>query len=210
MGTMLVFGIAKVQINFKYAISAPHLFYIFLYKPFPALQLCCMLLAGRAAYKLYVDALDLIAPESLSSQMRLDHCYELVIYHILENMVLLIVQMHMLECVDIKVHLVVGTESIVINAQHCHVGEDVVHRCYCHLSLALLGDDFCDYVSRGMSERQHCFMYCESLRSGFERVLFEEQLELLDILAFVCIHVFRFDGKDMHLAFQIQNKFENF
>ena len=71
-------------------------------------------------------------------------------------------------------------------------------------------DFFSYHICRGMTKFHHGSMYCKSLRCGFERMFLEDLLEVLYVLASVCIHISKFAGKDMYLPPNLQNKFENF
>ena len=64
--------------------------------------------------KLDVETLYLVAFYALSAQVRFDQSYQFVVNYIPEDMIVLVVEMDVLECIYIKIHLVVGTETVVI------------------------------------------------------------------------------------------------
>ena len=78
--------------------------------------------------------------------MRLYHLYEFVVDHVPECVVRLIVEVDVLECVDIEVHLVVRAQSVMVYAEHCHVGKDVIYRGNCYLGSLLFLDCVCHHI----------------------------------------------------------------
>ena len=53
--------------------------------------------------------------------------HQFVVHHILVLMVLAVVDMQVPEGVDIEIHLVVGTEPVMIYSEQCHIGKDIVY-----------------------------------------------------------------------------------
>ena len=66
-----------------------------------------ILLFAWPSEKLDVDALYSVAFETLAAQVCFDQLHELIIDDVSEGVVVLVVQMDVLECVYIKIHLVV-------------------------------------------------------------------------------------------------------
>ena len=66
---------------------------------------------ARPADYLDVDTFYLVAPESLAAQMGLDIINQLVVLKVPECIVDGIVQVNVLGCVHVEIHLVVRTES---------------------------------------------------------------------------------------------------
>lgn len=81
----------------------------------------------RTSYQLDVYAFNLISLDSFAAQVRFDHCDQFVVYHISECVVFVVVEMYVLECVHIKIHLVVGAVPVVVDTQHRHVSQYVIH-----------------------------------------------------------------------------------
>ena len=100
--------------------------------------------------------------------MRLDQVYKVVVQYVPIGVILLVVEMAVVECVDVEVHLVVTAHPVVIDSQEGELREDVVDRRYCHLGLSLLTDFFCHHVGAGVAEDYHSLVYGKSLWSGFE------------------------------------------
>ena len=73
-----------------------------------------VLLLCRTSDELDINAFQFVAFESLPSQIRFDNGYQLVVYHILVCVVFVVVEVYVLECIYVKIHLVVGTETVVI------------------------------------------------------------------------------------------------
>ena len=59
--------------------------------------------------------------------MRLDYLDEFVVDHVSEYVVGLVVEVDVLEGVYIEVHLVVGAQPVMVDAEHGHLGQDVVY-----------------------------------------------------------------------------------
>lgn len=66
-----------------------------------------ILLFAWPSEKLDVDALYSVAFEALAAKVCFDQLHELIIDDVPEGVVVLVVQMDVLECVYIKIHLVV-------------------------------------------------------------------------------------------------------
>ncbi len=86
----------------------------------------CVFLSCRSAYKLDVEAFNLVSADSFAAQVGLDDLYELIIDDVAECVVGGVVEMDVLECVYIEVHFVVGAQTVVVDAEHRHVGQNVV------------------------------------------------------------------------------------
>ena len=71
-------------------------------------------LDGRVRKDLNVDAVDPVAPETSSQKPGLDLSVEFVVDHIRVHMIHGVVKVEMLEGVDIKVHLVVLAQPVVV------------------------------------------------------------------------------------------------
>lgn len=100
--------------------------------------------------------------------MRMDHGYKVVVQYVPVGVVLLIVEMAVVECVDVEVHLVVAAHPVVVDSQQGKLRENVVYRCHCHLGFALLADLFRYHVGAGMAEDYHCLVNGKPLWSCLE------------------------------------------
>ena len=91
------------------------------------LCLDAVFLSSRSSNQLNVKAFYLVAFYAFSAQMRFDQGYELVVDHVPEDVIVLVVEVDVLECVYIEVHLVVRAQSVVVDSQHRHVCQDIVY-----------------------------------------------------------------------------------
>ena len=72
---------------------------------------------GRVRQNLHIDAVNLVASEASCQELGLDLGVEFVVDYIGEHMVHGVVKVKMLERVDIKVHLVVLAQAVVVYSQ---------------------------------------------------------------------------------------------
>lgn len=72
---------------------------------------------ARAADYLDVNIFHMIALELLPGKARFQEIYRLIIYDILERVVHMVIEMHVLESIDVEIHLVVRTHPVVIYSE---------------------------------------------------------------------------------------------
>ena len=104
---------------------------------------------------------------------------ELVVYHILKLVIDGVVQMEVLECVDVEVHLVVVAHPVMVDSQKGKLGEDVVDGCDGDLCLPGRQNLRRDHVRAGMAQSKHGLMNGQALRGDFQSVAFQQRFEFL-------------------------------
>ena len=96
--------------------------------------------------------------------------------------------MDMPEGVHIEIHLVVCAEPVIVYSKHRELREYVIYGGGSDLGLAFGKYMLCHHISGRMSESHHGFVYGYSLRSRLQGMIFEDNLEFLNVRASVCIH----------------------
>ena len=113
----------------------------------------------------------MLYPEPLESpvpELFLDDSYQLVVYDILVDMAFPVIYVHVGECVDIEIHLVVGAHPVIIDPEQRQLCKYVVYRGNGHFCLAVPADCIGYHVCRGMSQLHHRLMHRQPLCSGFQ------------------------------------------
>ena len=127
---------------------------------------------GWMAEDLDVDA---VHPESLEAalfQGRLHGREELLVENVFISVVVNVVEMDVLERVDVEVHLVVGAEPVLVDAQEGELRQRIVDRG--DRDGAAVGDDVLpDHVGAGVSQVHHRGVDGEALVRGLEAVVAE-------------------------------------
>lgn len=96
------------------------------------LQYLAACLGGAAEY-LDVDVLDLEALEAAFCELGGHQFQQAVVVDVLIGVVHHVVQVQVVECVDVEIHLVVQAHPVVVDAQVGELRQDVVNGCDGHL-----------------------------------------------------------------------------
>ncbi len=105
----------------------------------------------RSSDQLDVEAFYLVAADSFAAQVGLYDFDKFVVDDVAEGVVVGVVEMDVLECVNVEVHLVVCAEAVAVDAEHCHMCQYVIYGCYRYFSFAFFLYEFCDHIGAGMS-----------------------------------------------------------
>ena len=136
-------------------------------------------LAGRPGDQLDVDVLDGEPPELAPLQVRLDKFRQFVVEDVAEPVVLLVIQVHVAEVVDVEIHLVVAAEAAAVDLEVRQLRQDVVDRGHRDFHDAPAGDFFRDHVGRGMAEGHHGLVHLQPLAGRLEAVALEPGTEFV-------------------------------